>query len=194
MTKALIQKIHIAKSQLGLDDETYRATLLQLVAKDSSKAMTEAELQTVLQHFQKAGFKPKGKLFTGPSSKYAAKIHALWISSWNLGVIRDNSDAAMEAFIHRQTGVAKAQWLKDAKDAAKVIDALKAWLSREAGVDWGKQRNDPQIAILNAQWQKLKALGAGEFWAKFDSMRMSNIDEQIMLGKLIREAQEAPSC
>ncbi len=188
MTSRLIQKIHIAKGQLGLDDDTYRATLVQLVAKDSCKAMTGGELETVLKHFHRAGFKPRGKAFTGPSTKYAAKIHALWISGWNLGVIRDNSDAAMEAFIHRQTGIAKAQWLKDAKDAAKVIDALKAWLAREAGVQWSNHR-EASNAVLWAQVEIIDRLGK-----KVCHIHGDPIACQRANGNIIREAQEATSC
>lgn len=188
MTAALIQKIHIAKAQLGLDDDTYRAALVSVTGKDSSKAMSDAEREKVLRHFQKAGFKPKGKAFTGPSTKYAAKIHALWISGWNLGVIRDNSDAAMEAFILRQTKISKAQWLKDAKDAAKVIDALKAWLAREAGVEWGNHR-EPANAVLWAQADIINRLGRKVCHIHGDAVACQRAN-----GDIIRKAQEATSC
>lgn len=60
----LIQLIHIAKSQLGLDDSTYRANLIQVTGKSSTKTMTLAELRTVFEDLKTKGFK------TTPSQKY----------------------------------------------------------------------------------------------------------------------------
>lgn len=190
MSNGLLAKVHIAKKQLGLDDDLYRETLKAVTGHSSARDCSEAQLETLIKHFSKAGFKPKGKTFTGPSTKYAAKIHALWISGWNLGVIRDNSDAAMEAFILRQTSISKAQWLKDPKDAAKVIDALKAWLERDGGVVWTvkdaggkKTKVDPKQAIIDSQavicWANGIDIG--------DINGMTLIDIQKHLGKRIRK-------
>lgn len=187
MTSALIAKIHIAKKQLGLDDDLYRDTLRRITGKSSSGAMTENERQKVLDHFSKAGFKAHSRRrsmpISGPAARHARKIEALWLSGWNLGVIHDRSAAAMESFIARQTGIAKAQWLKDAGDAGKVIEALKAWLAREGGVAWGK--DDAASSVLNAQWRKCAALGIEpSAWVHDDA-----IEEQQRLGRLIRAAK-----
>ncbi|MCK9139468.1 regulatory protein GemA, partial [Haemophilus influenzae] len=48
LRKNLIAKIHIGKSQLGLDDETYRQLLVSTTGKTSCTEMTESELQQVL--------------------------------------------------------------------------------------------------------------------------------------------------
>ena len=39
----LIGMIHVAKIQLGLDDDTYRALLIDLTGKDSCSRMTPKE-------------------------------------------------------------------------------------------------------------------------------------------------------
>ena len=52
-----IAAMHVAKKELGLDDETYRAALVQVTGKSSSAAMSEAERQKVLEHFRDRGFK-----------------------------------------------------------------------------------------------------------------------------------------
>ena len=56
-----IAAIHVAKKQLGLDEDTYRAKLRLIVGKDSTKAMSEAERQKVLEALRKDGFKPASK-------------------------------------------------------------------------------------------------------------------------------------
>lgn len=58
--KSLIQKIHIAQTQLGFDDDTYRDFLgLHGNNKNSCSHMTVPELYSVYNAFIDAGFKPK---------------------------------------------------------------------------------------------------------------------------------------
>ncbi len=57
LRKNLITKIHIGKSQLGLDDETYRQLLVSTTGKTSCSEMTESELQQVLNVMVQKGFK-----------------------------------------------------------------------------------------------------------------------------------------
>ena len=49
--------IHIAKKQLGLDDEAYRAVLYGAGVTSSKDIRTEAQFNTVMSAFQKLGFK-----------------------------------------------------------------------------------------------------------------------------------------
>jgi Protein of unknown function (DUF1018) len=189
----LLSKIHIAKKQLGLDDDTYRARLARITGKSSSADMTEAELEAVLKDFAKDGFKAVKKAFTGPAAAQATVITALWMSGWNLGVIRDPSPQAMEAFILRQTGVAKAEWLVDAKLASKVIDGLKAWLARAAHVDFKKQPsfgiaafvNWPQYRMCLAQWQALLTCGAVTKSATWTGNDKSNAEEMLAYARAV---------
>ncbi len=169
----LISKIHVAKKELGLDDDTYRDLLERVTGQRSAKDCSLAQLTAVIGDLGKRGFPVHQKAITGPSHKIVSKVRALWISGWNLGVISDPSDAAMEAFITRQTGIRKAQWLKAGADGAKVIDALEAWLSRAAAVNWSREKhvanfcNLPGYRICLRQWEILRDLGAvtpGHTW------------------------------
>lgn len=54
--KAELAKIHIAKQQLGLDDETYRAMLNNVCGVNSSKDLTPKGRAMVLEHLKKSGF------------------------------------------------------------------------------------------------------------------------------------------
>ncbi|WP_323968253.1 phage protein GemA/Gp16 family protein [Klebsiella pneumoniae] len=55
-----MQIIHIAKSQLALDDDTYRSLLGAVVpGKSSCREMTIIELQNVIQALEAKGFKSK---------------------------------------------------------------------------------------------------------------------------------------
>ena len=52
----LIGMIHVAKNQLGLDDDTYRALLLDLTGKDSCATMTVKEQWRVIEELKRKGF------------------------------------------------------------------------------------------------------------------------------------------
>lgn len=56
MSKKLIQLIHIGKSKLGLDDETYRALLVRVTGVDSCRRMSAEQLEAVLTEMRAKGF------------------------------------------------------------------------------------------------------------------------------------------
>ncbi len=153
--------IHVAKKQLGLDDDTYRAKLEKITGKSSTKAMTEAERQAVLTVLRNEGFEPSSKpAQKGLQGRFAKKLQALWIAGYNLGVIRDRTDAALLAFIKRQTGLDHSRFLHHADDARAAIEALKGWLKREAGVMYGNSNGYDWLGsdgakIAWAQWKTL---------------------------------------
>lgn len=155
-----IAAIHVAKKQLGLDDDTYRAVLVRVTGKDSTRAMSEAERQRVVEEFRKRGFtKASNGARKRLQGRFASKLQALWIAAWNLGVVADRDDAALIVFVRRQTGIDHVRFVHDPDDAAKAIDALKAWLAREAGVDWSQSRfvapwtQTNGYRIATAQWR-----------------------------------------
>jgi phage gp16-like protein len=162
----LIAKLHIAKKQLGLDEEIYRDALELATGARSAKAMTDAQLVAALEHFKTKGFDDKSKT-VAPATPYLRKLQALWVSAWNLGLVRDRRDSAMEAFVQRQTGLASARWLVDHAAAKKAIEALKDWMAREAQVDWNMGRrkhapgyyNLPAFQVCAAQWRLLQKAG-----------------------------------
>lgn len=171
-----LAKIHIAKKELGLDDDTYRALLTRTTGKSSSKNMSEREHLTVLEEMTRQGFKAASNGVRGArrvlSGPYAKKAQALWIAGWNLGLIRDRADKALLGFFERQTGIARSEWVLDAKNGKAVVEALKIWLERDGGVDWKTDRLRPEhtkrhgFQIATAQWQKLEpgGIGLGSFW------------------------------
>ncbi|MER8923364.1 regulatory protein GemA [Mesorhizobium sp. M0802] len=155
--------IHVGNKQLGLDEDTARDLYQRVTGKRSLREMNDRELQLIVTEHRRQGFKPAEKGLQGP---FAKKLQALWIAAWNLGIVGDRTDAAMLSFIKRQTGIEHTRFLLDAEDAAKAIDALKAWMTREAGVDWSQsvstaswlRSSGAKIAL--AQWQVLSVLRA----------------------------------
>jgi len=186
-----IAAIHVAKKQLGLDDDTYRAKLARITGKHSVKDMTEAEREQVLAVFRNEGFAPaptarraNGRLqLTG---KFAKKLQALWIAGWNLGIVRDRDDAALVAFVKRQTGIDHTRFLVNADDASRAIEALKSWLRREAGVSYGNTNGYDWLSLDGAKvaWAQWKILTPGA-----SIMTRKGFDEAVkkLTGKIVLE-------
>lgn len=53
-----LAQIHIAKKQLGLDDDTYRAMLFGVARVHSAKDLDHGGREKVLKHLRACGFKP----------------------------------------------------------------------------------------------------------------------------------------
>lgn len=121
----IIQLIHIAKSQIGISEEDYRAVLESTAKKTSCSEMSLFELDEVLKAMKKLGFKVK-KLETKDNEIGwdASKEQMNYIKGmWEL-VARDKSDKALYNFIKRITGAAHPRFMRSA-NSQKVIVALR---------------------------------------------------------------------
>nr|WP_272212377.1 regulatory protein GemA [Marinicella sp. W31]MDC2878291.1 regulatory protein GemA [Marinicella sp. W31] len=154
--------IHAISKEIGLDEVTRRRVYERVTGKPKLTLMSGPEKDAVAAEFRRLGGnrRPDGrKKLTGP---FAPKLQALWIAAWNLGIVENRDDKALLAFVKRQTGIDHTRFLYYADDAAKAIEALKAWMAREAGVDWRVHRAMPlwrqaegyKIAV--AQWVLLQ--------------------------------------
>jgi hypothetical protein len=161
-----VRAIHSLKAKAGLgDDDAYRDFLEQLTGSRSSKGLTHATAGVVLDRLkvlagQKTTATPApvtaGALnLSGP---YAGICRALWISGYELGVFAHREDTALAAFVKRQTKLDSLNWLRDPEPARSVIEALKGWIAREAGVVWpGRKATPSQVkqAVIHAQQRLL---------------------------------------
>lgn len=129
--------INIARAQLGLDEDTYRAILTRVTGKASLRAMSGAEHRAVLDELKRLGFRVRsGGRALPPSVKpYIRMIHALWRNCARLGVIEHGSREALRAFCHRFVAhgddrVAVDPDLLSYAQAAPIIEALKKMEAR----------------------------------------------------------------
>jgi len=137
----LLAQIHIAKKELGLDDDVYRAVLARVTGKTSSSAMSDAERRKVIAEFKRQGFVPKGR--TGrarPRSDkpYVRKVFALWGELKRKGIWRDPSPHSLRRFVKKMTasqyddGCDDPEWLTWPQ-ASIVIEGLKKMKERADG-------------------------------------------------------------
>lgn len=143
--RAAIVKVQIARKELALDEETYRALLERVTGRRSAADCTVAQLGRVLDELKAKGWKPSfsargqkappfrpdaGQARARPAdSPVARKARALWISLHQLGEVRDPSERSLEAFAARQLGVDRLRWA-DQSQGYRLIEALKAMAER----------------------------------------------------------------
>jgi phage gp16-like protein len=133
----LIKLIHVARRELGMDDESYREMLKNmrpLGGKTSAADLSITGLHMVLEALKSKGFKVRSKGKKQPSRALASdaqsrRIRSLWLELHDEGVVRDPSEAALASYVCRITKIEALQWLSS-HQAAAVIETLKKWLER----------------------------------------------------------------
>lgn len=138
--RAMNAKIHIAKKELGLDDDTYR-DVIERVSKGrtrSSKDLRFSELHDLLAEFKAKGWKHKAATLGRGAAKdpQSRMVRGLWIELADAGVVRDRSEKAIRAYVKRMTGREDLTFC-DGRDKHQLIEALKAWGARE-GVEFSR--------------------------------------------------------
>ena len=142
MRTADLQKIHIARKQLSMSEDTYR-NLLREISKgrtDSSADLTHVERAQLLKHMERCGFKArkpkqnrrapaKPDLPIGDDRDQVKMIRGLWIELHEFGAVRDSSELAMCAYVKRVTRKDHPKFL-DIDQASEVIEQLKKWRDR----------------------------------------------------------------
>lgn len=138
--RTMLSRVHIAKKELGLDDETYRDTLERLFGVRSASSLNQKQLVELDAHFQTLGFKVKsktrGKRRPAANRPVIRKIYAIWGELRREGLVRD---ARPDGFCARQTksyakpdGVTRPEFLTD-DEAATVIESLRQMARRQGG-------------------------------------------------------------
>lgn len=128
-----IAKVHVAKKQLGLDDETYRAVLRRVTGRDSAADLNEVQLGKVIREFVRLGWTGGDDLRTGRTST-GRLIRALWRDA-----SREKSETSLRSMIRRVLGLAEdvipEPDMLSVADASKVIEALKKMKRRGRLID-----------------------------------------------------------
>ena len=119
-TRKQIQIIHIAKQQLGLDDEIYRNILAQYGAT-SSKELSSAQALRLIKYFQEAGFRIRVKYREGMiTPKQISYLKYLWRSNPK---VRNKSVEALEKYVKRIIKIDRLEWIPIDR-VHKVIKAI----------------------------------------------------------------------
>lgn len=136
--KKLVQKVQIAKKQLAMDDDSYRAMLKDVTGFTSSTRLQVWELENVLKRMRKLGFKDKIPNQAGSrplaDDDQSKMIRALWLELHTAGKVRDPSESALVNWARGQfkttQGIEALQWF-NVYQRRRLIEQLKRWLARK---------------------------------------------------------------
>lgn len=124
-----LAQIHIAVGDLGWDDGHYRAVLFAKTGKRSAGELDSTGRKRFIAHLKACGWSG-GKKPAGPRlTRQQWLVRKLWTELAAAGAVTDKGDAALNAFLHNQVGIADLRFLSTA-NASKVIEGLKSWLKR----------------------------------------------------------------
>ena len=138
-----IAAIHVLKSKLHLQDGDYRALLLNLTGKASSKDLSEHQRRAVRDHMQQLAERmgvvqptqqrphaqAKFDQVKAAASPKERKVWALWHQLGRDGLVRHTSAAALHSWVERTVQVSALRFATDAQ-LDTLIEALKAWQQR----------------------------------------------------------------
>lgn len=135
--KGDLAAIHIAKAQLGLHDDEYRdlmATVCNGVRSAGDLDWTGrrrflAHLQACLRQRGLAA-KPE-RVVSRPLTPQQRLMWSLWMRLADDGLIRERTMHALQAWVQRQTGVDRLEWLNTHQEGL-VLARLRQWLSERA--------------------------------------------------------------
>ena len=122
MRNKLLQLVHIGKSQLKMDDETYRSLLSQQFYQNSAKNISYSELVKLVKILQQKGAKIRLPRDTSQLSAIQRKLWAVWKTTAD-----ESTSAALNAFVQRYYAEI-ADWRElDSEQTAAIIEQLKQW-------------------------------------------------------------------
>jgi phage gp16-like protein len=120
-----LAKIHIAKKELKLDDDTYRGVLWDRYGKESAADLSERQAADLIEHFRQKGWRPS-------SYRQRGLIHVLWRKLSDAGAVEQPGGKSLDGFIEHATGKNDLRKLT-VFEASRVIEMLKKWLERVEG-------------------------------------------------------------
>ena len=132
MTRALLSKVHIARKELTLGDDDYRAILVRVTGQTSSATCSERQLERLIEEFKRLGWIPKRGANPISSKAYVRKVYALWREAGIVGAVDNANKEALRAFVVRQTGKSAPDFLGPT-EANKVSEGIKAMIARAEG-------------------------------------------------------------
>lgn len=124
LARGLLSKIHIARQQLGLQDDVYRQKLQVMFGKGSARDLNLRQAEQLLTEFKRLGWQPQ------PSRRAAGKPHNFSQLPAEVQVIEAQLAemrlpwSYADKIAKQMFGVAKVAWLKKPDQLTAILAAL----------------------------------------------------------------------
>lgn len=124
LRKTLTAKIHIAKQQLGMDEESYRALLLRH-GGNSCTQLSVAQLEQVITELKQKGFKPKHAKTQGkPKNFYSPSMPMMITKIEALLADMQLPWSYADGIVKQMYGIERCAWVREPAQLKAVIAAL----------------------------------------------------------------------
>lgn len=127
-SQRLLAQIHIAKKQLGMDDDTYRRMLHQVTGLHSCTGMSAQQLRDVLARLKASGFKVKAKRQGRATPQPAPDLAALMSKVEALLAEAVRPWAYADSMARHMFKIDRVEWLEAAQ-----LEKLMVALIKDAG-------------------------------------------------------------
>jgi phage gp16-like protein len=131
--RAELAAIHVGAKRLGMDESLYRDFLFALTGHRSAAELSDGDRQRVIEELRRRGFKrtpiAEKRQNRIADNSQLGMIQALWRRLKYAGALGDPSERHLSAFVKKQTGIERPEWLNP-QEAIAVIEGLKSWLAR----------------------------------------------------------------
>jgi phage gp16-like protein len=122
--RRLLAAVHVAKKQLGLDDDTYR-DVLRSFGHESAAAFSDIALMELLRHFERCGFKNPAKGKECPPN-FDKQYHRRRLSKIKaLLTVGKKPWSYADAIGKQMWGIDKVQWLDGEQMDAVTVALIK---------------------------------------------------------------------
>ena len=160
--------VRAACNERGLDEDDRKALVLEVTGKASLGDCEPDEVRAVARAVLARGMPAHKRYRANNLSDHPAvaarqkKILALWLVLYDLAIMDDNSDAALNAFVRRHSRVDSLRWL-NVRQADRMIDRLKAMIEQRVTIYWDDWKDyHPALAVIYAQFVLLVRAGGFE--------------------------------
>lgn len=132
--RADLAAIHVIKKALAWDDDTYRDIMFTVCRTRSAGELDFAGRKRFLAHLmacqEQKGIAGRQKAVKTPWTRQQRLLWSLWQQLADAGLVESRDRKALDAWVHRQCGVDRLEWLTDAQiDLA--ITSAKGWIKRK---------------------------------------------------------------
>ncbi len=112
--------VHIAKKDLGIDEEEYREILEKRFNVASAAALSPKELDRLIGLFKRWGFKTIAK----PQKKTDGQAVALRIRAKNMAKLLPNGEKRLQGLVKKVCKTDRIEWCKDVAKLKSLLAAL----------------------------------------------------------------------
>lgn len=120
--RKLLAMVHMAKKDMGLDEDTYRAMLVEQFGVSSAAALSTVEMERLLKHMKSKGWKREDR--RTPEQLEQAQLVSLKNRAITLAEKLENGEARLNGLCRKLFDVSRVEWVRDTGQMQRLLSVL----------------------------------------------------------------------